>query len=230
MVVDVDGDVAAPPDNLIDLGEFSFGLINSPLIDLIAQARTAFARASAALALALDENLPATSQRVGSVSYLMETDTNRPIFTLTFSVSGRATSSRALSQAVAKNTASYISGVAEEKNLDSVIRLLSQSLDDEADTLYSFLTAWTALEIFVNKEFRTYQQEWEPDLRDRFKVIATVLNPTTGQADTDLFKQIKDTRDKFYHAMKIEPAALPAEGARRLLRKYFRLHLDRPRG
>jgi hypothetical protein len=255
MVVEVDGDVAHQGlEKLVDLPDYSFGLNIFDDHELVTKGNSAFDRAMAGLALALDEHLTTSSQKMGAVSYLIEEKTGRRIFTRSLSASGTLSAMSDLSQKAASAATRYVSALnSADKSLESVIHLLSLSLDDKADTLRSFLATWAALEILVNKGFQTYERGFFVTLKanaqdaatplieqfqsvmkskyrlmDKFTMMATALDPTAAKDDAETFKGIKDNRDRFFHAMKTDPNSLPVDSARRLLRKYLRLHLNRP--
>ncbi|OIP61522.1 MAG: hypothetical protein CO148_10535 [Nitrospirae bacterium CG_4_9_14_3_um_filter_41_27] len=119
------------------------------------------------------------------------------------------------------------------------------------DRLQSFLSGWSALEIFINKTFTVYEEEFmkrvirddapagttryidrirevmegKHRLLDKFIVIAACLGGDTIEADIDLFKKLKDTRDDFFHKQDIAENNLPTAELRSLLNRYLRAHI-----
>jgi hypothetical protein len=252
MVVEVDGDGADPPkDQLLDLGGLAVWLGRAEKKAFDETASAFFRRAIVALALGLGGQVLPVFQKIGSVIYLIEADTNRRIFPVTISASGRATLATSISVATATDiTTHYLPALSSATNLDSVIQLLGQSHDDDADTLRAFLTVWTALEMLIEKGFRTYKAEffkilgmavpmgaaiaWQRiqnlrdgnyPLLDKFAVMAAVLEPEDPADDFREFEKIKNARDPLYHEMKGDVEALPVAATRRLLVEYVRLHL-----
>lgn len=143
--------------------------------------------------------------------------------------------------------------LSRHQSLVGPARLLSRSLAESSDPLLSFLSVWSGLEIFVNKNFKDYEnpvlgrlsasspppvpakvidriRNVMPDkyrLADKFSVIATELADPDVETDQTLFEAIKRVRDKLLHGEDIPLASLPIADARKLLRKYLRLHLER---
>ena len=48
-----------------------------------------------------------------------------------------------------------------DHDLERVNRLLVSSLQSERDTMRSFLDAWTAMEILINKTFKLYEGRYK---------------------------------------------------------------------
>lgn len=57
-----------------------------------------------------------------------------------------------------------------------------------------------------------------------------MLAPTSARKDITDFMAVKKVRGDSLHTAGADPAELPANPACDLLRKYFRLHLDRETG
>jgi hypothetical protein len=115
-----------------------------------------------------------------------------------------------------------------DKDLKTVTRLLSDSLLAGANKLRGFLSAWTALEIFI-KKFAT-KEDMPPDDKRRetpplinwFNSLSIELgleNPTEKAAS---FKKIKEVREQVFHTGKdIEDSAFPIEETQNLLRAFL---------
>lgn len=139
----------------------------------------------------------------------------------------------------------------KHQELTNASRLLVQSLHEKNDKLFSFLSAWSGLEIFIAKVFKSYEaiifaqlrdakgifpkhverilnvMEDKYRLLDKFSMISNVLAPSEADAEIDLFKKIKDMRDSIMHGNAISLDALPIEKTQSLLRKYLRLHIEK---
>ncbi len=138
------------------------------------------------------------------------------------------------------------------QDLVDCARLLVRSLYDDNDALFSFLSTWSALEIFVNRSFRTYEKlvleklcqggtptapsEFVERIRDvmrdkyglsnKFALIASELDAGSAEGDTREFKRIKKIRDKLMHGEDVSLQALPIKDTLSLLRKYLRLYVE----
>jgi hypothetical protein len=143
--------------------------------------------------------------------------------------------------------------LARHQSLVDSARLLSRSLAESNDALLAFLSVWSGLEIFVNKNFKAYEDRVlgrlsstspalvpprlidrirnvmtdKYRLADKFSVIAAELADPEVDADQALFESVKLTRDKLLHGSEIPVGSLPIADAQKLLRKYLRLHLER---
>ncbi len=129
-------------------------------------------------------------------------------------------------------------------------RLLTQSLETTQDELRAFIAAWTALEIFTNKVFSTYEEKFisgiEDDhnshgvsqflvrikdvmkdkyrLTDKFSLIASFLSDDISE-DIELFKSMKKERDNISHGKEFDEESLPVENARKMVAKYLKSHM-----
>ena len=139
-----------------------------------------------------------------------------------------------------------------DTTLQRVQRLLKTSLENEEDPLRSFLAAWSAFEILVNKIFSTYEnkffsaflEEEYPEARkkylerirnvmkdkyrlaDKFAAIGFQLSPDTADEDLKTVRQVKDIRDELFHGGSVDEANLPVNPIRDLASKYLRLHIE----
>lgn len=178
-----------------------------------------------------------------------------PFFAYTFEA---GTARVTINQPVERDELDAVPGLTlalmKQPELERVQRLLLRAVLNDSDRLRGFLTAWTALEIFVNKVFPTYRQtvyerlvdaqppaladyvkrlecvmEGRHNLRDKFSVIAVSLDAREAAPDIAEFARIKKIRDKFAHGEDVSEDLLPVEETSSLLRKYMRLHLERSR-
>jgi hypothetical protein len=144
--------------------------------------------------------------------------------------------------------------IAEVTFLDRVITLLNESLEPNQEKLRRFLSAWMALEVFVNKNFEAYQKRFWDSLSssvseqirerylkrihdvmrdrynplDKFVVISAELDPSKAESDIAIFRRGKALRDAFSHGNAIDEKALPVEEIQGLVRKLLRLHVSHP--
>lgn len=134
-------------------------------------------------------------------------------------------------------------------DFERVCRLLIQAAIECDDNLRSFLFAWTALEIFINKIFKEYKpkfletykvnqlpslnqklfdrlEEDECSIQDRFIVISSLLSQEDAEEDLDKFRSVKKVRNDLVHGEDIDEDSLPTPSVVSLLRKYLKLHLE----
>jgi hypothetical protein len=209
------------------------------------------------LALALESEPPLRFTPLIDDIYLTD-EQGRTLYSLTFSVTGEATVSRGLApDGPSRISARYVR-LARMESLERVQRLFSEMADSEADRLRAFLTGWAALEVFINKTFKTYEDRFlapltaaeQPVLRERFLVrvkevmkdkyrltdkflaVAAVLFPDAPDAtlsgDFENFRQVKGSRDAIYHGEQFCDGELPVHELSGLLRRYLLAYLESP--
>lgn len=136
------------------------------------------------------------------------------------------------------------------RDLSRVVRLFVASLESTDDPLRSFLAGWTALEMFVNKAFSTYEKELLSEVQggalrkdhasyitglramvgrkypliDKFSFIAFRLAPERAQEDVLCFKSAKRSRDKLAHGLLDDETTLPIAQVHELLKRYIERH------
>jgi hypothetical protein len=129
-------------------------------------------------------------------------------------------------------------------------RLFTQSLETTQDELRSFISAWSAIEIFTNKVFSIYEDKFISNiaddhdshgvnqflihikdvmkdkyrLTDKFSLIASFLSDEI-EKDIKLFKSMKNLRDDISHGKEFNEESLPVEDARKLAAKYLKDHM-----
>ncbi len=132
--------------------------------------------------------------------------------------------------------------LSENQDLASVFRLLASSYTQHSDKLASFLAAWSALEIFVNKAFPSQEmklfeaiesshkdfvarlQEVMKDkyrLTDKFALLSSTISADTAVDDIKTFKDLKKIRDELLHGADVDTRRLPLEPTQALLRRYL---------
>ena len=175
----------------------------------------------------------------------------KPIYCYTRSATANPSVLRMISEDSIGSVEGWYRAIARDQELERVVRLLVSSLQTEGDALRSFLYAWTAIEIFVNKTFRSHEEQFfrtlgdgeHPDARrqylersrtgrsgkysltDKFALIASFLCPESADEDVGLFKRVKQDRDKLVHGQDVHEAGLPVRAVQELLRRYLRLYL-----
>jgi hypothetical protein len=142
--------------------------------------------------------------------------------------------------------------VSEDTEMQRVRWLFRSSFEAEEDPLRSFLAAWSALEIFVNKSFQHYEntlfdgfrnkeypeiqrkflyriREVMKDkyrLADKFAAICFQLSPGTADEDLQIFMDVKKIRDDLIHGNSVDESLLPIKSIHGLTSKYLRLHFE----
>lgn len=177
-------------------------------------------------------------------------DDGKPIFC--YEIEGHATAHVAspITQDLANEAARFASQLSRGHFYSDVIRLISKSMNLNSDQLLSFLSAWAALEIFISKTFKEYENllfehvesssiQAHPEvikrmrdvmsdkfrLADKFAIIAGALGKEDVDADLKTFADLKKVRDKLLHGKNVQIRSLPCETTRNLASKYLRLHL-----
>ena len=116
-----------------------------------------------------------------------------------------------------------------DKNLNTVTRLLSDSLLAKEDKLRSFLAAWTSLEIFVSK-FSTQPSSLPDEKPTSLKLPVLVFRFNSAARNLGLddpaekeiaFINIKRVRDDFVHGKNVDDSSFPIEGTQALVRAFL---------
>ncbi|MCJ7676049.1 MAG: hypothetical protein MUO33_12985 [Sedimentisphaerales bacterium] len=182
--------------------------------------------------------------------YLLD-ESGKVWYSFKLSSSAHLTVSRCFDDTSLSHLLGYFDALAKTLDFEDVYRLLVQSCDKERDNFQSFLFAWTALEIFVNKTFKDYEHRFfnryvvrevpssgqqffdrlrnvmkkgKYRLQDKFMVISACLSDES-EKDLEEFVSTKKVRDKFLHGVRIDHSNLPTERTILLVRKYLRKHL-----
>lgn len=138
--------------------------------------------------------------------------------------------------------------VYNKKEFKSITSLFSQSLIPTENTrLFSFISAWRSLEVFINKSQKDIKDisleilKNKPDdvpnstliksilevtndiyhLQQRFYLFATYYNGDSIEEDFDEFQSIQKIRNDYFHGKNIDQKDLPLERTQKLFRKYF---------
>jgi len=244
-----------PPDltNRADRDDFIVCFDQGPAESFRAQLRSTVDAILTAITLAMPSNRSREIKKVGDIAYFLDSQSGKPIYTLAFRGSARATVSGGADVAWVKLAGGYSQQIASDKRMATVARLLVQSLETGSSNLRSFIAAWSALEVFTNVVFKdSYEEQWvsllatgtpaaakkyfqrlqdvmkdKYRLLDKFLVVASLLDEKAAEHDTGEFMRVKDVRDRFFHTMEIEESALPSQAIQALVQKYLRLHVER---
>lgn len=206
-----------------------------------------------ALGINLKENIDHRVQKIGNVMYIIDPETDKPIYAFTSQVrTARVSITSTLTPDVITQAAFHAPHLMRDGTIRRPVNLLLKSLDQSTDELQAFITAFSALEIFIHKTFgMTYQTRWleimkhgapesvgrvfdrldevmkdKYNLADKFLIIASVLDDAAADTDAAEFRRLKKIRDQLLHALD-SPPHLPIEATQRLLLKYMKLHLER---
>jgi hypothetical protein len=178
----------------------------------------------------------------------------KPVYSYSFSAGAVGVSvSRPLADDRVQAIGELYRLLSADKILQRVQKLIRSSFETEDDPLRSFLAAWSAFEIFVNKVFGTYEsfffdgllEEGYPEvqkkylgrirevmkdkyrLADKFAAVSFQLSPGTGDEDLKTVLQVKKVRDELSHGESVDEADLPVKPIRDLASKYLQLHVKR---
>lgn len=205
--------------------------------------------AVAAFALA-SEHICGTRQVADGIYFIDES--GKPIYSLDLNMTGNMTVSTSLKDETIEYVKANAKLLSEHNELVAPSRLLAKALDENTDSLQTFLSVWAALEIFINKAFKYYEMQVFQEsklptipqpiierirsvmsdkyrITDRFSLVSSTLAIDDSAADLDEFKSIKNIRDKLMHGSDISLEDLPITCTEKMLRKYLELHVNRIR-
>lgn len=201
------------------------------------------------------ETVIGIKQVADSVIFFLED--SRPVYSYTFSGGSQEVYvSKPLCNDQLQLFGELYSILTTDTGLMRVQKLIRSSFDSEDDPLRSFLAAWSAFEIFVNKVFNKYEksffntfveegcpgvkkkyikriQEVMNDkyrLTDKFDIVSLYLSPGTSDKDCEAVMEIKKLRDELLHGDSVEESTLLVKTIRDLVNKYFLLYIKREFG
>lgn len=205
-----------------------------------------------AVALGLPEQADKRIEEIGSVLYLVDPDKKIPVYAFNFDMGGAsAYISSPIGADFVREVTELAVPLASDKALERPVRLLLSSLYTGVDSLPAFISAWSALEIFINATFKAcYEAKWFDIMEegaptsstpiferlkdvmkdkyrivDKFLVITAVLDAENATTDVESFKSLKSVRDNMFHKFDTLPKLLPTEDVQKLFKKYLKLHL-----
>lgn len=209
------------------------------------------------VAVAFESDTPSRFAYLTDGAHLLN-DAGKPIYSISFSMSGEASISTSLSEEAAIRIGARYETLNQDNDLDSVERLFSQMADHGTDRLKAFLSGWAALEILIAKSFKSYEQAFlspftnaeQPTLRelflarikgvmkdkyrltDKFIAVTAVLFPKIEDAEAEKnyadFCKLKELRDSIFHGEPFSENNLPVHEMAALLRKYVVARIATP--
>lgn len=249
LIVEGQGEVADfDPQPQRELSGYVLAIDDAPKMEIRSKHESSVHGLLAAIAIA-SEHLCGVKKVADSVVFVRED--GKPLFCYTLSGSANAYVSSPLAPDTWAQVPRNAKTLSRHQALVDAARLLTRSLADDSDPLLSFLSVWSGLEIFVNKNFKDYENRVlgrlsvgtpppvpqrvverirsvmsdKYRLSDKFSVISGELADSSVEEDQSAFEAIKLVRDKLLHGEQIPLASLPTAEAKRLLRKYLQLHL-----
>ncbi len=225
------------------------GLGSSPKAMIHQASKPVIAAAIAAVTIAHDR--PITLKKVSERVVFFRSD-GKPLYLYEFIGRGHGHVSTAMTASAVESTGNWYAKLVTDPSLEKVCRLLTASLQTDGDMLRSFLSSWTALEIFVNTRFSSYErrlfqrvdegddpsprQQYVDRIRevmkdkyrlaDKFEVISCLLCPSDADGDLATFQKAKKLRDKMAHGYEVTESELPVVIIQNLLAKYLHLHIE----
>jgi hypothetical protein len=242
---------ADPPlDKLTHLrGDVSWHLEGNTAFEMPQEARGLTDAALAALRLVSPGQTDAQVREAGRATYLLDdAHPDRPVHTVSVNAGPvqmytvHPMSGEALE--AARRATGYMR---DDPKLTRVARLLGVAQKADTDELTAFITAWTALEMFVNITFSScYHAWWQAreaaangtslvaearpvgkfPLSEKFAVLAEALHSAGQDEDLGQFRALKDQRDALVHRFEGAEGPFPTAIVIGLLAEYLRRHLD----
>jgi len=229
--------------------EFFVAVGSAPKDDVRARYRPQINALLAGIAIG-SENVTGIKKIRDGVVFASEND--KPVYAYNITMSGTGTVVTYLEGSMLAFTKDNAKVFARHQDLVNPARLLTRSLDVENDTLLSFLSAWSGLEIFINGCFRAYENSLFEKLHDgekplapsklverirdvmkdkyglsnKFALVSLELDGASTETDIADFQRVKRVRDSLIHGEEVPLDALPTKDVRRLLRKYLKLHTE----
>jgi hypothetical protein len=209
------------------------------------------------LAVGLESEVPLRFAALSEGTYLTD-EAGKIIYSINISGSAEMSVSSNLSTEGPARISARYSLLQQANDVNSVQRLFSQMVDYGPDRLKAFVSGWAALEILIEKLFKTYEQIFlspltnaeQPTLRerflgrirdvmkdkyrltDKFLAVAAVLFPAVPDAevqeDYKKFCRLKDLRDSIFHGNEFSEKNLPVHDLAALLRKYVLAYIETP--
>ncbi len=235
-----------------DTEEYGIVLDDLPKSELRKPFKSAVESVLAAVALGLPERADKKVEEIGSIIYLVDPDKDIPVYIVNFEMSGKGGYiCNPIEAGFFEEVADLVEPLVADVTLERPVRLLVSSLYTGVDSLPAFISAWSALEIFINATFKAcYEAKWFDIMEegtpasstpiferlkdvmkdkyrivDKFLVITAVLDAENATTDVESFKSLKSVRDNMFHKFDTLPKHLPTEDVQKLLVKYLKLHL-----
>ena len=123
--------------------------------------RTIINGALAAVSVSLENRYTRDVTFLGEVTYAVDPASHKPIYSFHPEGSFTATLSGTLDHQTLESIRKYARLLVEDEALEQVVRLLAHSHETKDRMLQSFIEAWAALEMFIERSFkRCYEREW----------------------------------------------------------------------
>lgn len=169
LVFDGETDIPTPEfKNRRDTEEFAVSFDAIEKSDIRATFRPAAESVMMALSLSFPQNADRTIEKLGNVVFLIDPIGDKPLYDFSFQFGeARAYVTSPLTEHAIVETVTLAPKLVAQKGMARPVSLLIDSLEEATDDLQSFISAWSALEIFVNSTFRsTYEARWFGDDTD----------------------------------------------------------------
>lgn len=250
LVYQAEGDLAVPPrlksSRRVNRVGFGFDIIDGEYYRSIH--RSALHGVVAALSLTIDKGTASPEiTNIADIVYLKGSDDLTIYSRRVEAKAALVVTSKGPNIDELKEVAQNIPQIAGDLRIQGAISLFVQSHRKDDDNLRSFIPAWSALELLVNRVARLMRAEWEQVLsagelpewdrdltgvewgsyrmRDRFYVVACTLKPDDAADDCETFIQSNHRRSVYYHTNDVREDDLPTYNVRALFRKYLALWL-----
>jgi hypothetical protein len=177
----------------------------------------------------------------------------KPIYPFRLRGSASGYVSSPVDRATLQTVQLWFDRITRQRTFERVVRLLNASFQSPDDPLRAFMSAWSALEILVQKLFTDYERSFFQHLEDaerpaaqrayiarvrevmrdkyrladKFSLVASQLSPTTCDEDSAVFGAAKSQRDDLLHGQDINEQSLPSRAVQDLARRYLQMHLER---
>lgn len=138
-----------------DRGDFIVCVDGGTTTNLRNNVTTTITSVLAAVALSLPSNCSKAITIVGDVTYGIDQQ-QKPIYSLTFHAKANASVADTIDNRIIEGIRDHTTRLLGDKRLESVVNLLVYSYETKANELQSFIEAWAALEIFINKLFKEH--------------------------------------------------------------------------
>jgi len=250
LVIEIIGSVEFDANaRIADLGEFMVAIRGVDKESLRVQSQSTVNAITAAVSLASGRS--DAVERFSDDVYLLD-EAGKVVYSVTSSGSARLQVMGPCTEEMAALAAKYAEALVREVGLARVCRLLVQSLNETADGLRAFLSAWNALEVLTNVTFKavykpmladwwsqpqplpdeylpsaTQVNENKCSLRDKFNTMSHFLAGASSEEDRGCFRALKCTRDNVMHGEDVDEGSLPLDAAQRLVIRYLAAHLLR---
>lgn len=188
-------------------------------------------RALGAIHLAAPQGSPPQLEKVGERAFLLDEETNKPIY-LFRALAGAATvyGMQPLTEQATAELRAFATVQPQPYDPLRSLKLLTHAEDNRDNALVSFVSSWSAFEIFVGGLFAeriakaSPPPKRPPPLRRKFELIATELDPTNAPTDLALFDTLYAIRNALFHEAVFVDLNQPSHDAQNLARKYIRLY------